>query len=244
MKKDAARWHDEARFFDAQAAESLGSLILPPAVIERYRCHSDHRYPLELAYALVGDLRGKTVLHIGCGDGKAAVLQAIFGATVTACDISPASIELGRRRAAANGVSVEWICGPMETLQLNRTFDLVWCEAVLHHVLPSLDSACARLAEWGDVRVLIIEPVSERWLRKLRLALFPHPFGTPDERPLWPEELAVIRRQIPGLRSYPFGFLARFQDCPALRTADSWILRVCPRLRGTVVMHSAQPEMA
>src|SRR5205085_12455743 len=55
-------------------------------------------YPLEYAYHLLGDVRGKPVLDYGCGDGIHSLTLARRGAGVKALDISPDLIEVARRR--------------------------------------------------------------------------------------------------------------------------------------------------
>ena len=42
----------------------------------------DTPFPLEYAYALLGDVRGRTVLDFGCGSGQNSLLLARRGARV------------------------------------------------------------------------------------------------------------------------------------------------------------------
>src|SRR6185295_8169989 len=62
----------------------------------------DTAFPLEYAYALLGDVRGRTVLDFGCGSGQNSLLLARRGARVVGVDISASLIELARRRLRAN----------------------------------------------------------------------------------------------------------------------------------------------
>src|SRR6266850_789952 len=48
----------------------------------------DTPFPLEYAYALLGDVRGRTVLDFGCGSGQNSLLLARRGAEVIGVDIS------------------------------------------------------------------------------------------------------------------------------------------------------------
>src|SRR5947199_4121096 len=64
----------------------------------------DTVYPLEYAYALLGDVRGRTVLDFGCGSGENTLLLARRGAKVIAVDISGDLIDLARRRLALNNL--------------------------------------------------------------------------------------------------------------------------------------------
>jgi ubiquinone/menaquinone biosynthesis C-methylase UbiE len=59
---------------------------------------------------------GQEVLDIAAGSGNLAVLAAEEGADVTASDIAPGQIELGRARTEAEGVDVEWVEADAEDL--------------------------------------------------------------------------------------------------------------------------------
>jgi SAM-dependent methyltransferase len=78
----------------------------------------------EYRFRILGDVRGKRVLDVGCGLGDNAILLASFGARVTGVDVSRGSLEAARRRA----------------------FDVIWGDGVLHHLLHDLDGAMTRLA--------------------------------------------------------------------------------------------------
>src|SRR3954454_19874570 len=53
---------------------------------------------------LLGGLRGRRVLDVGCGTGLWSVLLAQRGAEVWAIDISPRSVAVTRRRAEIHAV--------------------------------------------------------------------------------------------------------------------------------------------
>ena len=59
---------------------------------------------------------GQRVLDIGCGSGNTALAAARRRAIVSAVDPVPALIEHGKRRAAAEGLEIEWHEGPAESL--------------------------------------------------------------------------------------------------------------------------------
>lgn len=167
----------------------------------------------------MGDLTGKTILDVGCGDGLNAVQFAKMGAKVTGVDLSPKAIEAARLRAQANNVSerTTFIYSPVETLDFpEESFDIVWGEAFLHHVIEEMELVMRRLASYTKPSGLLIfsEPVDLfPPLRRLRL-LLPIPVGgTPDERPLVHAEIALVRRHLRDarIRHYTlFGRLDRF----------------------------------
>jgi len=59
---------------------------------------------------------GDRVLDIAAGSGNAAIQAAMRGADVVASDLTPELFEPGRRRAAENGVELEWVEADAEDL--------------------------------------------------------------------------------------------------------------------------------
>lgn len=89
------------------------------------------------------------MLDVGCGDGRNAAIMARLGALVTGVDVSPRSIVLAERRAALNGVSgrTRFVCAPLETVDFPaHSFDVIWGEAILHHLLPTIDGVLPQLS--------------------------------------------------------------------------------------------------
>jgi SAM-dependent methyltransferase len=70
--------------------------------------HYGGALPSELELRLLGDVRGKRVLDLGCGTGQAAIALARQGATVIAVDASVEQIEVARERASLAEVRIEW----------------------------------------------------------------------------------------------------------------------------------------
>jgi SAM-dependent methyltransferase len=69
---------------------------------------------------------GMRVLDVATGTGNVAIPAALAGAEVTALDLTASLLAVGRSRAAAAGVQVEWIEGDAEDLPFpTGSFDLV-----------------------------------------------------------------------------------------------------------------------
>src|SRR5262249_20758537 len=104
-------------------------------------------------------------------------------------------------------------CSPIETAELPpASFDIVWGDGILHHVLDDLEPTMKRVVGWVKPHGLVLfsEPVNlfEPMRRLRRLAPVPtHP--TPGERPLVPDELRLIRRYVPDLRMRHYMLLGR-----------------------------------
>jgi 2-polyprenyl-3-methyl-5-hydroxy-6-metoxy-1,4-benzoquinol methylase len=214
-----SRWNSEARFFD-EIAQYLIARLQPmdPRTVARYHKPEHPWFNKEFRFKLLGDLRGKQVLDIGCGDGVNSALMAKYGARVTGVDISPGSIELCKQRARIEGVESQtrYICSPLEAVDLPEgQFDIIWGDGILHHVIPELDGVLRQLMKWAKPGALFVfsEPVTlTPWLRKLRKGVPIHTDATPDERPLEKAELSVVLRHLPDLQLKWFHLMNRFSS--------------------------------
>src|SRR5438094_148859 len=70
-----------------------------------YRNH----YLMPRMLAMLGDVSGKNILDLGCGEGGYARELARRGANVTAVDGSARLIEIARQRASAEGVDIRFV---------------------------------------------------------------------------------------------------------------------------------------
>jgi SAM-dependent methyltransferase len=214
MDDDQARWRREAQFFDD---EEYDEGPIPDNTIQRYRDCRHPYTPAECPFAILGDVRGKRIFELGCGDGGNAVLLALKGAQVVGIDVSPRAIVIAKNRARLHGVEArtEFHALPVEKYleQPGPKFDIICGFAVLHHLLPALDSVLLNLKLLGheETVYLFAEPVStSRVLRRLRLMLPLKLHATPDERPLETPDLDTIRRHFPTAKLHLQLFLGRF----------------------------------
>ncbi len=127
---------EREKFDDVSAAQELGpEAVLSADMTFARMCREDTYFPGMADY--VGDLRGKSVLELGCGTGETSVALARSGANVSAFDISPGSVEVARKRADMNGVAdaTEFVVAAGEDLPYeDGSFDVVIGSAVLHHL--------------------------------------------------------------------------------------------------------------
>ena len=107
--------------------------------------------PIELV--LLGDVQGKTILHLQCHFGQDSISLARMGASVTAVDLSDKAVEKGRFFAAQTDVAVEFICCDIYDLpnHLDKQFDFVFTSYGTIGWLPDLD-------EWGAVVARFLKP--------------------------------------------------------------------------------------
>jgi ubiquinone/menaquinone biosynthesis C-methylase UbiE len=69
---------------------------------------------------------GMAVLDVAAGTGNASIPAAQTGADVTASDLTPELLEAGRRRAEAEGLTLDWVEADAEHLPFeDESFDVV-----------------------------------------------------------------------------------------------------------------------
>jgi SAM-dependent methyltransferase len=195
----------------AQATHTnLSDLLIHEDQIQRYLDPpADTCYPLEYAYHLLGDVRGKTVLDYGCGDGANTLLLARRGAQVKALDISPELIAIARQRLATNRTTgdVEFIVGSAHDLPLpDDSVDVVFGMAILHHLDLELSAREVQRVLRKGGRAIFREPVRNIKLFKFLRGLIPYraPNVSPFERPLSHKELAQYADGFSSYRTKAF----------------------------------------
>lgn len=152
-------------------------------------------------WTLIGDVRGRAVLELGCGQGDLAVLLAQAGARVTAVDRSASAIAAARRLAAFNGAEgIEFVQADASGIAaLGRRFDLVTGKYILHHIEPYADFVPRlRAALTPGGRAVFIENSARNPLLMLARRHLVGRFGLPRrsdgaERPLTDGKIALLR---------------------------------------------------
>lgn len=85
-----------------------------PRLVSIYDSFDGQRKDLDHYVALVGELRAKSVLDVGCGTGCLACLLADKGIEITGVDPAKASLDFARKKTHAE--RVRWILGDATTL--------------------------------------------------------------------------------------------------------------------------------
>lgn len=120
-----------------RSAEDAKKVDLEGFEIDRYlRTHRDTAYSLEYAFWLLGEVRGKLVVDLGCGAGQNSAVLAAMGARVIGLDLSPHLLEIARKRVRGADFRE---ASALETGIPPGSVDVVFGIAILHH-LP-LDQA-------------------------------------------------------------------------------------------------------
>jgi SAM-dependent methyltransferase len=215
-------------------------LVMPLWSVRRYEQPSaDSSFPLEYAFYLLGDVGGRTIVDIGCGDGLNTVILASLGARVIAIDISDKSLETTSNRVWANRLekNVLVVHGDAAAIPVeDGRVDGVLCSSLLRHVdYLAAARQIRRILKPGGVASFIEQVNGPVWLAKVR-SFLPRPEHViDDERPLTLKQVCSVSRAVgrPG-RSRKFMLTSRILDRLGLRhfsamqkshMMDSWILR-------------------
>jgi ubiquinone/menaquinone biosynthesis C-methylase UbiE len=188
-------FHDrQARGRAATFDRGLASLAVD---VSRYLSHESWIGP---AFQKLGAVRGLCALDYGCGHGMAAVVLARRGAHVTAFDLSMGYVSEARRRALANGVTIELLRADAQRLPFgDSSFDRVWGNAVLHHLeLEAAARELRRVLRPGG-RAVFCEPWAGNPALNLARQWLPYhgKHRTPDEQPLDRRHVRRLQRLFP-----------------------------------------------
>ena len=108
----------------------------------------------EIELALLGDIEGKSVLHLQCHFGQDTLSLARMGAQVTGIDFSDKAIQEAQKLAEELSIDASFICCDVYSAPeyLNEKFDIVyttygtigwlpdiakWAEVIAHFLIPN-----------------------------------------------------------------------------------------------------------
>jgi SAM-dependent methyltransferase len=172
----------------------------------------DTAYPLRYVFHVLGDVRGKIVLDLGCGSGENLAPLLARGADVIAIDLSPELIELAKQRVALSGYDapVFLVGSALEIPLPDACVDTVLCASLLHHLdIPRAMAEIRRVLTPGG-SVIVKEPVRFSKLAGRLRKLFPPQRDTSDdEHPLTREELERMKKgwRVEGERAFRLPFV-------------------------------------
>jgi SAM-dependent methyltransferase len=101
----------------------------------------------------LGDVSGKSLLHLQCHFGLDTLSWARLGASVTGVDFSEKAIELARALAVEANVEASFVCSDVDSLpdSLDGAFDVVYTSRGVVNWLPDID-------RWAYVVAHFLEP--------------------------------------------------------------------------------------
>lgn len=153
------------------------------------------------------ELRGRTVVDIGCGGGVLAEPLTRLGARVTGVDLAENLLGIAAEHARSEGLDIDYRYTSAESLAEERpeSYDIVTCMEVLEHVPRPKDlvKTCAKLLRPGghafyatidrSLRGLLFVIFGAEYILHL-LPIGTHRFGNlirPSELRAWGHELGL-----------------------------------------------------
>ena len=248
MNHSFANWQaahrEDAEHFDTYWREMFDKGNLPLIISpDEQMWQQDLGRSLKITFDWLGDLRGKRVLELGCGPGEYTVMMARRGAHVTALDIAPASLEITRQRAEANGVGsaiqTTWMAADMLGF-LAQSFDWVVGLGLLHHVNPAILGAELRRVLRPDGRALFREPLGTNPVLEFARHYLPYrgKHHSATDRPLHYDEIHALGKFFRATRMrefYLFSMVSRAvggeMSFPWLWQLDEFMIERMPFVR-------------
>lgn len=110
----------------------------------------------EIELGLLGEVKGKSILHLQCHFGQDSLSLARMGAEVTGVDLSDAAISKAIELNAKIGTDATFICCDVYSLKehLDKKFDIVFTSYGTIGWLPDLD-------KWADIISHFLKPGGE-----------------------------------------------------------------------------------
>jgi ubiquinone/menaquinone biosynthesis C-methylase UbiE len=101
----------------------------------------------------LGDVRGKSMLHLQCHFGLDSLSWANLGAEVTGVDFSDEAIRTAKDLSAETGIKTDFICSNVYDLKelLDKKFDIVFTSYGVIGWLPDLK-------RWGEIISYFLKP--------------------------------------------------------------------------------------
>jgi len=100
----------------------------------------------DLVVSGVGEVQGRSLLHLQCHFGLDTLSWARLGAEATGVDFSPAAVAQGRALAAELDLTARFECAEVSECRLDRTFDLCFTSWGVLMWLPDLTSWARTIA--------------------------------------------------------------------------------------------------
>jgi len=180
--KTEMQYHNHVSY--GEGKDLIYSLPIPP-IIEK---HIDD---------LFGNLSGKTVIEIGCGQGENLLKLASKGACVWGIDVSQNAIERSIKLVKASPFSstINVLVGDAHKIPFPDSFaDIIFGNAILHHLeLKNAHQEIYRLLK-REGRGIFIEPLGHNFFINLFRKLTPKR-RTDTERPLKMSDLDLFENK-------------------------------------------------
>ena len=162
------------------------------------------------ALEFFGDVSGESILEVGCGLGNNTLFWAQAGADVTAIDISEQAVKRLSEVTKENSLTnVNVLAHDARRISELGKFNYIFGAMILHHIEPFYqfaDALSACLKDHGKAFFYENNAMSKFlvWCREHLVGkLWIPKYGDPDEFPLTPQEITMLRRHFKVTIEYP-----------------------------------------
>ena len=161
---------------------------------------------------LLGDVKGKKILDVGCGTGSLAFYLAQEGANVIGIDLSKSLIEHCRTQSKILGLSIEFKVMNAQIPDFEEgSFDIILGSRIIHH-LPDISlffKKCKEMLKKNGF-VAFIEPLKKNPIVELNRKFFAPKERTIHEHPLFISDVINTGKIFGNLEHYEFFLLSPF----------------------------------
>lgn len=159
---------------------------------------------------ILGNIKGKKILDIGCGNGALSFYLARKGAKVTGIDLSNNFIEACQKAAKSSNLNLEFESMNAQIPDFDDdVFDIVVGLRVIHH-LPNIElffKECKRILKKKGF-IVFIEPLKKNVIVELNRKFFAPAKRTRYEHPLNISDLEKAEEIFNNIEHYEFFLLS------------------------------------
>jgi 2-polyprenyl-3-methyl-5-hydroxy-6-metoxy-1,4-benzoquinol methylase len=155
---------------------------------------------------ILGDVKNKQILDVGCGMGTLSFYLAQKGAVVTGIDLSKNSIEFCKKESENRGLDIEFreMNAQVPNFE-DKSFDIIVGSRIIHH-LPDLElffKECKRLLKKKG-NIVFIEPLKKNIIVELNRKYFAPERRTRHEHPLYISDLMPAKKVFGNLEHWEY----------------------------------------
>lgn len=141
MEKNQDWLSTNRKAWDRRATLHLDSEFYDVDSFKEGRCSLN---PIELE--ALGELDGKSVLHLQCHFGQDTLSLARLGAQATGVDFSPEAISIAKQLSQELSLEADFVCSNVLSLDLGKQFDIVYTSYGVLSWLDDLQAWAGRVA--------------------------------------------------------------------------------------------------
>lgn len=133
IEKNKKAWNDKTAVHVASDFYNMQSFLAGNSTLN------------DIELSLLGDVKGKSILHLQCHFGQDSISLSRMGANVTGADLSDAAIAKAKAIATELNTTTQFVCSDIYELptNLNAQFDIVFTSYGTIGWLPNLDKWAA-----------------------------------------------------------------------------------------------------